>query len=133
MLDITNIPAIVTAFGGLLGCGAVAWFIRSGTSVVLAQKDSSEARRKAEENDKRTAVLESRMNQQDTIINEIRTRLAKLDRVDELVASAKFIEEAVRQIVPRTEQESKWQSIEQRFARIESDVRAIQDHAINPS
>jgi uncharacterized coiled-coil protein SlyX len=127
--DITNIPAIITALGGLLSLGAGAWWIRSGTTVVLAQKDAAEARRRSEDNDKRTAVLESRVNQQDTIINEIRTRLAKLDRVDELVAMAKYIEEAIKQLVPRSEQETIWQAWEKRFARLESDVRSIQDHA----
>lgn len=75
------------------------------------------------------ATLVSRVNQQDTIIIEIHIRMAKLDRVDELVASAKFIEEAIGQMVPRTKQEARWQMIKQRFSPLESDVKNIQDHA----
>lgn len=126
MADMTSIPAIVTAFSVLLSGGAVAWWIRSGTNIVLAQRDAAEARKKSEETATRQQVLESRVNQQDTIINEIRTRLGKLDRVDELVASAKFIEEAIRKMVPRSEQEAKWENWEQRFIRLEDDVRSIQ-------
>jgi hypothetical protein len=128
-LDLTNIPAIVFTFGGPLNVGALAWWVRSGTDMKIAHRDATEAKRDAAEAKAKSTVLGSRVNKQDTIIIEIRTRMAKLDRADELVPSAKFIEKAVRQIVPRSEQEAKWQTVEQRFARIEADVRNIQDHA----
>jgi len=126
-IDITSAPALVTAFSILLGGGAVAWWLRSGVTIALAQRDAAEAKKDSRESLAKSHVLESRVNQQDTIINEIRTRMAKLDRVDELVASAKFIEEAVSKMMPRSEQEAWRQSIEQRIARVE------QDHHINPS
>lgn len=130
-VEITSIPALLTAFSGLIGCGAVAWWLRSGIDLRLAQRDAAEARKESRESLTKSSVLESRVNQQDTIINEIRTRMAKLDRVDELVAVAKYIEEAIKQMMPRSEQEAKWEAMEQRMARLESDVRHVQDHTIN--
>lgn len=119
--DITNIPGVVTAFGCLLSIGAVTWFIRSGTAVVLAQRDAGEARKDAAEAKLKANALESRVNQQDTIINEIRTRMSPLEKIPELVAAMEFIKDAVtKQMVPRAEHEAKWQSIEQRISRLES-------------
>src|SRR5690348_8178303 len=125
-LDLTNIPAIVFTFVGPLNVAALACWLRSGTYMKIAHRHATEVKRDAAEAKAKSTVLGSRVNKQDTIIIEIRTRMAKLDRADELVPSAKFIEKAVRQIVPRSEQEAKWQTVEQRFARIEADVRNIQ-------
>lgn len=124
-VDLTQIPSWIISL--VIGTGALAWFMRSNTRLVLSEKNSEEAKVKAERAETRSQVLESRANQQDTIINEIRTRMAKLDRVDELVAAAKFIEEAVGKMITRTELDAWRQSIEQRISRVE------QDHQINPS
>jgi GTP cyclohydrolase FolE2 len=133
MSDLLNPSSIATAFGILLSGGGLAWWIRSGTTVTIAKIDATEARRKADEIAARTAVMESRLNQMDTILAEIRGRLGKLDRVDELVASAKFIEDAIRQMVPRVEQDGKWANYEQRFTRLEADLReSIKVHSSVP-
>jgi hypothetical protein len=121
-----NVGWLSFIFGVLLNGGALAWWVRSGTDMRLTQRDSADAKKKAEDALTKANVLESRVNQQDTIINEIRTRMAKLDRVDELVAAAKFIEEAVtKHMVPRSEHEKVWKSEEERFSRIEGDIREL--------
>lgn len=124
MTDLSTIasgPALITAFATVIGGGALAFWMKYATTITIAAKDANEAKRDAAEAKAKSTVSESRINQQDTIITEIRTRMAKLDRVDELVASAKFIEEKLSKIVPREEQE-------QRFARLEADVREIKEH-----
>jgi hypothetical protein len=121
-----NVGWLSLIFGVLLNGGALAWWVRSRTDMRLTQRDSADAKKKAEDALTKANVLESRVNQQDTIINEIRTRMAKLDRVDELVAAAKFIEEAVtKNMVPRSEHEKVWKSEEERFSRIEGDIREL--------
>lgn len=131
MSDLTaitsNTAAIITA-AVLIGAATLSFWLKYGTAIAIAAKEASDAKRDAAEAKNKSTVLESRVNQQDTIIVEIRTRMAKLDLVDEIKASAKFIEEAVKNIVPRAEQEAKWQTMEQRFARLEADVREIKEH-----
>lgn len=129
--NITNLNTgwLSVIFGVLLNGGALAWWVRSGTDMKLAQKDATEAKRESREALTKANVLESRVNQQDTIINEIRTRMAKLDRVDELVAIAKYIGEKVDKlenvVVPRSENEKVWKADEERFTRLEADVRDL--------
>lgn len=131
--NITNMNAgwVSLFMGVLLNGGALAWWVRSGTDMKFAQKDAAEAKKKADEALTKTNVVESRVNQQDTIINEIRSRMAKLDRVDELVAIAKYIGEKVDKlesvVVPRSENEKVWKADEERFTRIESDVRDLKE------
>jgi septal ring factor EnvC (AmiA/AmiB activator) len=117
---------IALVFSGLLGSGALAWFIRSGTDMKMASKDATEARKKADEAHTKASVLESRVNQQDTIISEIRSRMSKLDKVDEMVAAVEFIKNAFQQhLVPRQEHERQWRADEERFERLERDILAL--------
>lgn len=140
---LNNLSLLGIIFGALLNAGALTWWVRSGTDMKMAQKDASEAKKKAEEAATSTRVLESRVNQQDTIISEIRNRMAKLDRVDEMVAAVRMIEEAVSKgLVPRTEHEKVWKADDDRFERqaeaqlradermdrVEDDIKIIRQH-----
>jgi hypothetical protein len=128
-----NTLTLVT--GALLNAGGLAWWIRSGTDMKMAQRDASEAKEKAQEASTKSHVLESRINQQDIIIGEIRSRMAKLDRVDEIVASVKYIDLSVKQIeeaisknmVPRIELERVWQSDDTRYEVLEKGIRDIRN------
>jgi hypothetical protein len=121
--------------GALLNAGGLAWWIRSGTDMKMAQRDATEAKDKAHEAATKSHVLESRINQQDIIISEIRSRMAKLDRVDEIVTSVKYIDLAVKQIeeavsknmVPRIEMERVWQSDDTRYALLEKGMRDLRN------
>jgi hypothetical protein len=118
----------VVCLGAILNAGGLAWWIRSGTDMKMAQRDAKEAKQKADEASTKSFVLESRVNQLDTIVSEIRTRMAKLDKVDEMVASVKFIQEAVTMsMVPRAELARQWKADEERFKRVEDDLRDLKD------
>lgn len=133
-----NTSSLISAFSLLLTGGAVTWFFRSGTNVEIAKKDSTEALKKTEELEKRTeetaarhAVLESRVNQQDMVINEIREELGKfdqkLDRLPEIVTAMEFIKSAIINMVSRPEQDAKLQNLAQRLDNLEDTVREIKE------
>lgn len=115
--DLTILGMVSAA---ILNAGGLAWWIRSGTDMKMAQRDAAEARQKSEESLTKSTVLESKVNSLDTIVGEIRTRMAKLDRVDEMLTSVRIIEEAVnKHMVPRSEIESQWRNDDARFNRLE--------------
>jgi archaellum component FlaC len=125
---------LLLVFGIVLSSGALIWWINAGFDMKLAQRDSAEAKKKADEVTTKVAVVESKVAEHSNILEEIRTRLSKLDRVDEMVAAVAYIKETVAQnathvakSVPREEHEHKWQSDSERFNRIEADLTRVKD------
>ncbi len=136
----------LAALGLILSSGAFAWFFRSGTTVRIADMTARQALQKADETSPKVTTLESRIDEvgriaeaahskaevqgvrigqiettvaeHGAIIQEIRTRMAKLDRVDEVVAAV----QSMREVVMR-----QWENDERRFNRVETDVRTVSD------
>jgi hypothetical protein len=125
----------IAVIGALLSSGAVAWYFRSGQKVVIASKEAAEAKELAMAFSNKSTLLEvkmgaleSRIDMQENLVQEIRQRLGKLDKVDELCISVNFIRETItNSFVPRSEHDKQWDADEGRFQRIEQDVKELRD------
>jgi hypothetical protein len=93
-----------------------------------AVKRSEESKTKSEETKAKVDVLESRVNQQEVIIGEIRNRMSKLDRVDEIITSVHYIESAITSsLVPRKEIERQWVSDNTRMVMLEREIESLRN------
>jgi hypothetical protein len=123
---ISSVNILTLISGAVLNAGGLAWWIRSGTDMKIAQKEAAEAKHKSDEALTLSRVLESRVGNLDIILAEIRSRMVKLDKVDEMVSAVKYIEEAVtKHLVPRAELQQQWKGDNERFSRLEEDVREL--------
>jgi hypothetical protein len=118
------LPAVMSILGVLGIGGAIAFVLKYGTRLSIAELAAQEGKTKGDAATTKTAVLESRVNQQDAIINTIVTRMAKLDKVDEMAAIVANIKEIVeRHLVPRAEHEMRWNGCTEKFARLEELIK----------
>jgi chromosome segregation ATPase len=144
----------LTIFGLLSSGGALTWWWRSGTKVDMADRTATEANKKidealpelaalktqmatalttaaeakakAETLDARVTAVQTEATQHGAVIEEIRTRMAKLDRVDEIVGAVNMMRDVVNKTVPRDEVLLGRQYDAQRFDRLEVDIRQLQ-------
>jgi hypothetical protein len=161
-----NMKTTVDAFGvasviigGLLTSGALAWWMKMGSVVRLAQSDSARALDHVSGMTPKVSVLETnvahvqgvtakisedhamliprvtdlegRVRHTETITEEIRSRMGKLDKIDEMgVMVQNLVTTVTDNLVPRKEIEMQQRNDDQRMARIEQDVR---DAALPPA
>jgi cell division protein FtsL len=86
-----QIAALIVAL--LVTSGATLFFIRYGTRLAFAERDSAEARNKTAEHDREIAATKARVQLMEQTLNQIRDSLSKLNVIDEIKATCDQLKE----------------------------------------
>ena len=120
------VALLSVVFSVIVGGGGVAWWLRSGTTMKVAEINATSALAKADTLVTQAATLAIQTGQHEALIQEIRTRMGKLDKIDEMATTVAFMKEAtsniVSHMVPRAEIERKWNSDDEKFASLADDI-----------
>lgn len=125
------IAIISIVFSAIVGGGGVAWWFRSGTNMKLAEVNATSALAKADALTTQAMALSVTSGQHEALIQEIRTRMSKLDKIDEMATTVAFMRDAtsniVNHMVPRAEVERKWDADDAKFIRIEAQIDDLRE------
>lgn len=91
-------PALQIAMlilAALVGSGAIAFFLRYHTRLVLVERDSSKALTKTEDHDKELAAAKERVLLMEQTLNSIRDSLSKLHVIDQIKATCDTLKERI--------------------------------------
>lgn len=108
MSNTTLLAILSIASGVLLSGGALAWFIRSGTDMRIAQMNAVDAKKKSEELAITVGTLQTQVAQHETVLTEIRSMLhdiqSQLGKFAGLATAIEFIRDTVRTLPCRNGQ-----------------------------
>lgn len=159
--QVTAVGYALAFVGLLMSSGAVAFFFKTASSVKGTERVAGENKHKlddalprigqltldlndadtvAKDAQARVARLEPQVSalqtdfaRQQTVIDEIRRQMGKLDRVDEITASVKIMEDIVKtSLVPRAELDRQFLADDRRMGRFEGDLRDL-THKLLPT
>lgn len=114
-LNVLALVGVVTS--GLVGTGAVAFFVRYGTRLTLLERTVETSQ---------LITLHPRLSRVEDAIGDMKQLLPKLNVLDVILNKMEAISATVTALVPRSEHEVRWQREEERFASIQRDIDRMQ-------
>ncbi len=128
----TLLAILTMVLATFIGGGGLAWWFRSGVDLKLTQQNASSALSKADSTATQIVEIAAKQGQHDVFIEEIRSRMSKLDKIDGMATAVEFVKTATENItahlVPRPELERQWEADARRFQHIEASIDNIRGH-----
>jgi hypothetical protein len=109
----------------LIGSGAVAFFVRYGTRLTLQEEMNRAQAITLAQLTATVAANSSRLISVETTISAISQSLSKLSKIDSIDTKLEYMADAMKQIVPRSEHEARFQATERRIDQVHDEVEQL--------
>jgi predicted RNase H-like nuclease (RuvC/YqgF family) len=123
----TEIISILIAL--IVSSGALAFVLRFGTRMALAERDATNALKKTEQHTKEIGNLDGKVGHMEAVMEDIKKHLAKLDGLEEIRANVQSmkqrLDETLEEVVPRSELELRLKQSEEQVDDLKEEVRRL--------
>lgn len=90
-----SVQILLMVLGVLASAGALAFFIKFGTRLAFAERDSTTALARTEQHNKDVAALQTRVTSMESTLESISTSLSKLHLIDQISSKCDVLKERI--------------------------------------